>query len=110
MRKTTILAIAVCLCVVHLGCAATFMSKTDRIFPAKNTEDVEIFFSQTPDKPYQEIGFIMVDKYPPLSPIPYTNNKIKAFIKASAAQHGGDAVIHIKDDMLKFSGTVIVYQ
>ncbi|KPA09019.1 conserved hypothetical protein, membrane or secreted [Candidatus Magnetomorum sp. HK-1] len=110
MKKTTILMIAVCLCVVNLGCATSFMSKTDRIYPAKSAEDVEIFFIQIPNKPYQEIGLIMVDKYPPLSPIPYTNNKIKEFMKTSAAQHGGDAVIHIKDDMLKFSGTVIVYQ
>ncbi|ETR71686.1 MAG: hypothetical protein OMM_07949 [Candidatus Magnetoglobus multicellularis str. Araruama] len=109
MRKITMLM--VCLCVVnYFGCAATFMSKTDRIYPVKNAKDVEIFFSQTPDKSYHEIGFIMVDKYPPLSPIPYTNNKIKEFIRASAAKNGGDAVINIKDDMLKFSGTVVIYQ
>jgi len=110
MRTITLLMIIVCFCVVHSGCAATFMGKTDLIYPAKNAEDVDIFFSQTPDKVYHEIGFIMVDKYPPLSPIPYTNNKIKEFIKASAAKNGGDAVINIKDDMLKFSGTVVIYQ
>ncbi|KPA14558.1 conserved hypothetical protein, secreted [Candidatus Magnetomorum sp. HK-1] len=110
MKKTIILMIVVCLCALNSGCAATFMSKTDSIYPAKNSSDVEIFFTQTPEKAYQEIGFIRVDKYPPLSPIPYTNNKIKDLIKTSAAQNGGDAVINIKDDMLQFSGTVIVYK
>lgn len=107
MKKTIILMIVVCLC---SGCASTFMSKTDHIYPAKNSSDVELFFTQIPEKAYQEIGFIRVDKYPPLSPIPYTNNKIKDFIKTSASQNGGDAVINIKDDMLQFSGTVIVYK
>jgi hypothetical protein len=110
MKRTTRLMVAVCLFVFSFGCAATFMSKTDQIYSAKSAKNVELYFTQTPDKTYQEIGFIRVDKYPPLSPIPYTNNKIKEFIRASAAENGGDAVINIKDDMLQFTGTVVVYQ
>ncbi|KPA15470.1 conserved hypothetical protein, membrane or secreted [Candidatus Magnetomorum sp. HK-1] len=110
MKKTKILMVAFFLCVLNFGCATSFMNKTDKIYPVKNSNDVEIFFTQIPDKAYQEIGFIRVDKYPPLLPIPYTNNKIKEFLKTNTAQHGGDAVINIKEDIGQFSGTVIVYK
>jgi len=110
MKKKIIcvmLSLTLCFC---LACSSSFMSKTDKVYSPKNPADVEIFFTQVPKKDYQEIGLIRVDKYPPLSPIPYTNNKIRELIKASAAENGGDAVIDIKDDMLQFSGTVIVYK
>ncbi|KPA10308.1 conserved hypothetical protein, membrane or secreted [Candidatus Magnetomorum sp. HK-1] len=110
MKKTKILMVALFLCVLNFGCATSFMSKTDHIYPAKNSDDVEIFFTQIPEKAYEEIGFIRVDKYPPLSPIAYTNNKIKEFMKTSAAQNGGDAVINITENIGQFSGTVIVYK
>jgi len=94
-----------------MGCSSTsFMSKTNQVYPEKNPMDVEIFFTQIPERPYQEIGLVHIDKYPPFSPIPYTTNKIKEMIKVSAAKNGGDAVINMRDEMSQVSGTVIVYR
>jgi len=109
MKKIMFVIFGLILCFC-LACSSSFMSKTDKVYSPKSPADVEIFFSQVPKKDYQEIGMIRVDKYPPLSPIPYTNNKIRELIKVNAAKNGGDAVIDVKDDMLQFSGTVIVYK
>jgi hypothetical protein len=93
-----------CLFVSACALTANFAPTRSSFVPSSTTraEDVEVYRTEKPTRPYEEIGTVYVGS---------TNleNAINA-MKIEAAKNGGNAILHIKVTSDGIVGTVVRYK
>ena len=95
----------VIVCVLSSGCIRAEFAPTRATFVAsypKHLENIEVYRTERPSKPYEEIGTIYVRT----TVLSIAIDKLKI----EAANNGGDAIIDIKVSPDGISGTVVQFK
>jgi len=91
------------------SCATERVTRMGTQYPATNPDTVKTYQTEKPNKEYEEIGRVSVDKYNNLA-ITRSGDEVYKMMREKAASIGGDAIIGITEDFASISGTVIKFK